>query len=152
MNRLTIRRFVPADLEALYGLLSDADVMRYLEPPYTREAAADFLQRFGLSDAPLVYAVDDAAGAFVGYVIFHPYDDSSWEIGWVLCKAVWGKGYASQLTQRLITYATGKTKALVIECAPQQLATRQIALRHGFAFLERRDGLDVYRLLLPQNP
>ena len=36
MKDLTIRRLRPSDAEALYRILSDRQVMRYLEPPYDR--------------------------------------------------------------------------------------------------------------------
>ena len=36
---ITIRRMRPDDVDALYRLLSDQAVMRYLEPPYDRAQA-----------------------------------------------------------------------------------------------------------------
>ena len=36
---ITIRRMRPDDADALYRLLSDPAVMRYLEPPYDRAQA-----------------------------------------------------------------------------------------------------------------
>ena len=68
---LFIRRMTESDLEPLYSLLSDPEVMRFLEPPYTREQVSAFHQ-MGLSENPLVYAVE-ANGVFVGYVIYHHY-------------------------------------------------------------------------------
>lgn len=146
--RLQIRRFQADDLDDLFNLLSDEEVMKYLEAPYTREAAEAFLRRCALGDAPLIYAVEDKGGAFVGYVIYHPYDAGSYEIGWVLHKRHWGMGYASELTQCLIEDARDKTDNLIIECLPAQTATGNIALKHRFSFVEHRDGLDVYRLSL----
>ncbi len=145
-KRLCIRRFRPEDLDALFRLLSDEAVMKDLEPPYTREQAEAFLHRFGLSECPLVYAVEDREGAFVGYVIYHPYDKDSYELGWVLRKDRWGRGYARELTQCLIEDAKSKTKQLVIECAPSQIVTKGIAQRFRFSFTETKDGLDVYTL------
>ncbi len=148
MYPLNIRKFQDKDLEDLFALLSDEEVMQYLEPPYTREQASQFLHSYGMGNAPLVYAVEDQSNNFLGYVIYHPYDAVSYEIGWVLCKAAWGKGYASTLTQMLIADARGKTSRLILECAPLQTATKAIARKHHFAFLEHRDGLDVYALSL----
>ena len=37
------------DLEPLYGLLSDSQVMRYIESPYTMEKTERFLLNAGLS-------------------------------------------------------------------------------------------------------
>lgn len=144
-ERLTIRPFRHSDLHSLYQLLSDADVMRYLEPPFSEERTVVFLDEAALCDNPLIYAVDDRKGNFVGYVIYHTYDEMAYEIGWVFGKEHWGKGYADELTQALITDAKDRTKSLVIECLPEQSATKKIALRNGFVYEGNVDGCDVYR-------
>ncbi|MEA5050579.1 MAG: GNAT family N-acetyltransferase [Oscillospiraceae bacterium] len=144
-ERLHIRPFQQSDLHSLYQLLSDADVMQYLEPPFSEKRTAVFLDEAALCDNPLIYAVDDNNGNFVGYVIYHAYDEMAYEIGWVLGKEHWGKGYADELTQALIADAKDRTKSLVIECSPEQSATKKIALRNGFAYEGNVDGCEVYR-------
>ena len=141
---LTVRRMTEQDLEPLCVLLSDPDVMRFLEPPYSIEQTRAFLIR-AMSDHPPVYAVD-MNGHFIGYVIDHPYDEESMEAGWVLFPEHWGKGYASILTRQMIEKAGRQGKSLVIECDPTQSITKHIALKHGFVLSERKDGLDVYIL------
>ena len=141
---LHIRRMTNQDLEPLYMLLSDPKVMRFLEPPYTREQVSAFLRK-GLSEKPPVYTVE-TNGNFVGYVIYHPYEKDSIEIGWVLLPEYWGKGYASKLTKQMIDKAVSAGKTLVIECDPQQEVTKHIAQKFGFSWAESSDGLDVYRL------
>ena len=142
---ITIRRMQPGDADALYRLLSDPEVMRYLEPPFDRTQAEAFLRRAGLAEPPLVYAAEES-GSFIGYVIYHAYDEQSVEIGWVLLPEYWGHGYASALTDRLIDRARQEQKSVVIECAPAQEATRQIAIKKGFRACGSCDGLAVYRL------
>ena len=56
---LRARRMTEADLEPLHRLLSDPEVMRYLEPPFSREQTRAFLERAGLTPEPLILAVDD---------------------------------------------------------------------------------------------
>lgn len=142
---LLIRRMQPEDLPFLHELLSDARVMQYLEPPYSMEQTRQFLQQAGLSPAPLIYAVVQPDGSFIGYVICHAYDESSIEIGWVLKPSCWGKGHASALTKQLLDKAADQKKAAVIECVPEQAATRAIARKFGFSLLQEKDGLLVYR-------
>ena len=55
--RLLARRFTPEDAEDLYAVLSDPEVMRYLEPPFSLEQTEEFIPKAGLCDPPLVYAV-----------------------------------------------------------------------------------------------
>lgn len=142
---ITIRNMRPGDADALYRLLSDPEVMQYLEPPYDRVQAEAFLHHAGLSEPPLVYAVEEN-GSFIGYVIYHAYDAESVEIGWVLLPEYWGRGYASALTDRLIDRARQEQKSVVIECAPAQEATKRIAIKKGFRACGICDGLTVYRL------
>ena len=143
-RELRIRPMTPGDFEPLHALLSRPDVMRYLEAPYTREQTSAFLRRACSEDPPVLAA--EADGTFIGYVIFHPWDPASIEIGWVLFPEYWGRGYASALTEILIKKAFAEDKDVVIECVPQQEATRRIARKYGFTFQEMRDGLLLYRL------
>lgn len=142
---ITIRKMRAGDADALYRLLSDPAVMRYLEPPFDRAQTEDFLRRAGLAEPPLVYAAEEN-GDFIGYVIYHAYDEQSVEIGWVLLPEYWGRGYASALTERLIDRARQEQKSVVIECAPAQEATKRIAVKKGFRACGNCDGLAVYRL------
>lgn len=144
--RLRLRTMCRDDLEELYALLSDAEVMRWLEPPFTREQAERFLQQAGLSDPPLIYAAENAEGEFLGYAIYHDYDDHSRELGWVLRQSAWRKGYAGEMTALLTVLAQREGKDAVIECAPEQTVSAHIARRHGFSYEGRADGCDSYRL------
>ena len=143
---ITIRRMQSSDADTLYRLLSDPMVMRYLEPPYDRAQTEAFLHRAGLAETPLVYAVQEDEH-FIGYVIYHDYDEDSVEIGWVLFPEYWGRGYASELTDRLISWARKARKGIVIECAPEQTATVHLATQKGFHIERIADGLAVYRLM-----
>lgn len=145
-DRLSIRRFQQNDIDNLYKLLSDEEVMRYIEPPYSMEQTVSFLSQVGLCDSPMIFAVDNQSGRFIGYVIYHPYEEDSFEIGWILLKEYWHKGYAQKLTEALIEKAKGTTKYLVMECDPRQEATIQIALRNHFVYVGFENGCNVYRL------
>ncbi len=142
--RLLVRRFRLEDFDALAALLTDAEVMRFLEPPFSQEQSAAFLERAGLAEPPLVYAVEDGNG-LAGYVIWHPWDDNAQELGFVLRREVWGHGYAQELTEAFTRTAAQEEKAVVLECAPGQAATKRLALRNGFRYEGRFDGLDLYR-------
>ena len=149
-NRLRLRPFSLEDAPALHTILSDPEVMRYLEPPYTDTQTLDFLQTAGLSAPPLVYAVLwRETGQLIGHVIYHPHDPDSYELGWVLARAFWGRGLALELTHALIAQAKReKIARLVLECVPAQTATARIAQKAGFSYVQTLDGLDLYELQL----
>lgn len=144
-DEIIIRQFRLSDLDALYNVLSDPEVMRYIEPPYSLEQTRSFLIRAGLCEVPLVFAAE-IGGQFIGYVIFHEYDADSYELGWVLDKKYWGKGYASIITKNIIAKAVEMKKNLVIECIPEQEKTKHLALANGFTYIGNIDNLDVFKL------
>ena len=143
---LRIRRFEESDLQSLHELLSDEEVMRYIDPPFTLEKTRGFLENAGLTDDPLIYAVEDEYGIFIGYVIYHDYGNDSKEIGWLLSKRFWGKGFAQALTKVLVQKAKADRKSAIIECSPEQEATKHIAEKLEFRYAGLIDGCDVYKL------
>ena len=151
--RCTVRPFREDDFLELQGILSDPAVMEFLEPPFSAGETRSFLRRYGLCADPLVWAVElREPEELGGYLIFHPFDADSWEVGWVLKRSLWGQGIADELTDNLISYAKKQSiRALVIECAPGQTASVSIALRYGFR-LTGSGNLLVYRLDLPGRP
>ena len=141
---MKIRNMVEADAEDLMEVLGDPDVMTYIEPPYSMEEVKDFIREAGMSESPAVYSAENDEGEFVGYVIYHEYDDDSMEIGWLLKKKYWNKGYATELTRELAARTAAMGKKAVIECDPEQEITKKIALKAGFEYKGIEDDLCVY--------
>ena len=146
-DRLLLRRFREEDTKQLCPVLSDAEVMRYIEPPFSMEETSRFIAQAGLCDPPLVYAlVWKAANEVIGHVIFHPYDGDGYEIGWIISKAYWNRGIASEVTEKLGRRAVEmNVKKLVMECDQRQAATIHIAERLGFVWQGTNENLIVFR-------
>ena len=147
--RFVIRKFRESDAEELYGILSDPEVMCRIEPPYSFEQTRAFLEKAGLGEKPLVWALEEfPSHQLIGQVIFHPYDETRYEIGWILARSRWHKGLAGEITDVLTVYAVRqKIPALVIECADGQTVTKHIAERKGFRLIEQGE-ICVYEKLL----
>lgn len=159
-DRLLVRRLTEADTEALYAVLSDPEVMRYIEPPFSMEQTAAFIREAGLCEPPLVYAViwkgdasdpviakpeglwQSASTNLIGHLIWHPWDESAMELGWILRRDCWGRGLAKELTAAILAQAD---RDVVIECSPEQITTRHIAEAFGFEPVSSCSGLSVYR-------
>lgn len=133
-ERLRVRPLTAADEEALFAVLSDGEVMRYIEPPFTREKTRAFVHTACGTETPPVHGVEEkASGLVIGHLIFHPFDECGWELGWILRRDRWGMGLAAELTAALIARAREmKIPSLVLECCPEQLATCRLAERFGF--------------------
>jgi RimJ/RimL family protein N-acetyltransferase len=112
-ERLVLRRFTKADVDNLFELDSDPDVMRFLTggKPTPRDVIRDeILPRF------LHYyeryagfghwaAIEKSTGEFLGWFEFRPPQGSGpeeVELGYRLRKSAWGKGYATEGSRELI--------------------------------------------------
>ena len=144
-NRLLVRLFEERDLDDLYNLLSNPEVMVYLEPPFSKERTKDFLFNYCLGEEPMLFALE-YENKFIGYVIYHEFDDDSMEIGWVMMPEYWGKGFANELTEKLIEITRKDNKKSVIECDPNQVASIKVAKKFGFKLIEEDDELLTYEL------
>ena len=149
-ERCLIRNLNIKDTDELYQVLSDEDVMRYIEPIFDMEKTKEFIQSAGLCEPPLVYAIVwKQSGNVIGHAIFHIYEQSDYEIGWILNKNYWGMGIADEVTKKLVEYAKcSGADSCVIECDAEQVASKRIAIKNGFVYEGKWDNLECYRLAL----
>ena len=149
-ERCVIRNFSMEDAEDLYKVLSDAEVMKYIEPVFNFEKTGSFIENAGLCKEPLVYAVEwRKTKKVIGHLIFHAFDESAFEIGWVINRNFWGIGIADELTKAIIEYAKDlDIKSFIIECDENQSASKHIARKNGFVYEGKSDNLELYRLVL----
>ena len=116
-ERLLLRQWRPADLDALTAVNADPAVMRWIGPqrPLRRDESAALLERivrhwdehgFGL------WAVQPRAGdveaciGFAGFAIpsFLPDELPAVEVGWRLSRAWWGRGLATEAARASVRF------------------------------------------------
>ena len=110
--RLLLRRFTEEDVENLFQLDSDPDVMRYINggrptPRHMIEkeilpAYLDYHRRF--QEFGFWAAIEKSTGDFLGWFHFLPNGETKEEaeLGYRLRKSAWGKGYATEGSRALI--------------------------------------------------
>jgi len=147
-ERLHLRPFTQADAEAALTWLGDAEVMRYIEPLFDLTKARDFITVCG----HLVYCLcEKQSGTPVGHVIWHPYmgDPARYELGWILARTHWGRGYASEISQALLAQAKAQGIAeVILETGPENRASIARIESRGAIYSHTEDGLLVYRIRL----
>ena len=104
--------FRPDDLDAYAAMCADADVMRYLGDgkPLARPDAwrqiAMILGHWQLRGYGLFALEEKATGTLIGRAgIFEPEGWPGFEVGWMLRRQSWGKGYATEAARRVLRYA-----------------------------------------------
>lgn len=99
--RLVLRGLRDSDLEAYAAMCADDEVMRYIGPGNAVDAdmawrhMAAFMGSWALRGLGQWAVQERASGQLVGRVGYlDPPDWPGCEIGWLLARAHWGKGYA----------------------------------------------------------
>jgi RimJ/RimL family protein N-acetyltransferase len=112
--RLRLRQFTADDVDNLFDLNSDAEVMRYINGgrPTPREEIRDqiipfHLAVYGRLDRLGTWAADSAGtGEFLGWFHFRPAagstDLTNIDLGYRLRRAAWNRGYATEGSRALI--------------------------------------------------
>lgn len=114
-ERMVLRRFTAADVELLYELDNDPEVMRYINAgmPVPREEIVDeilpsFLAYDERADGYGFWAAEErASGRFLGWFHFRPGEGAGPrepELGYRLHRFAWNQGYATEGSQALIDY------------------------------------------------
>lgn len=112
-ERLALRRLTEADVDNLFDLDSDPEVMRYINGgrPTPRdvvlnEALPQFLHYYGcFAGFGFWAAIEKSTGEFLGWFHFRPAeggDPDEVELGYRLRRYAWGKGYATEGSRALI--------------------------------------------------
>lgn len=136
-ERLTLRRFVAADVDGLFALHNDPDVMRYLtggEPVSRDEIAQEYRERFAGNG--YWAAIARETGEFLGWFALHPTDDRAadeFELGYRLRRVAWGQGYATEGSRALIRKAFTELGARRVwaETMAVNLASRRVMEKSG---------------------
>jgi RimJ/RimL family protein N-acetyltransferase len=110
--RLLLRRFRGSDLDACAEMLADPEVMKFLGTGVTfnRSEAwrsiASILGHWQLLGYGMWALELKRTGAFIGRAGFlDPPDWPGFELGWVLGRAHWGQGCASEAARAALDYA-----------------------------------------------
>lgn len=146
-DRLVLRLFAADDVDHLYELNSDPDVMRFLNGgrPTAREEVRDRILPFFLSfsDRPdgLGYWAAEAkpASEFLGWFHLRPTEqEGTVDLGYRLRKAAWNKGYATEGSQALI-------RASFTRLGMQRVVAHTMTVNHASRRVMEKCGLTLVR-------
>ena len=140
-ERLLLRPFMLADLDAMAAILGNPEVMRFsLRGPYSREETAAFLDRvighYADRGAGLYAVIGNASKAVLGYCgyYFQEIDDrEEWEIGYRLDPAFWGRGLATEAACAVRDYgfATLRRRRFISIIEAENTASIRVAEKMG---------------------
>jgi RimJ/RimL family protein N-acetyltransferase len=148
-ERLVLRRFTEADVDNLFDLDNDPEVMRFLTggKPTPREVILnETLPRLLHYYEPYEgfgfwAAIEKSTGAFLGWFEFRPREGSGpdeVELGYRLRKSAWGKGYATEGSRALIRkgFTELGVRRVVAQTMAVNISSRRVLEKAGMT-LER---------------
>ncbi|MDO7883553.1 GNAT family N-acetyltransferase [Salinibacterium soli] len=149
-ERLELRLMTPDDVAAVHSWMSDPDVVRYqLYEPRSLEVVTEKVAEYGqarvLADKgdyvqPAIVLDGEVIGAV--YFTIASADDETGEIGWVLRREHWGRGYAREAAARMLDVAFDEVglHRVYAELDPRNEASvalcRRLGMRHEAHFVE----------------
>lgn len=138
-ERLVLRRARPGDLDALHAMMSDAETMRYWStPPHddltqTRDWLDSMIAvDMAISDDFIV----EKDGETIGKL-------GTWrlpEVGYLIGRPYWGRGYATEAMAAFVAYAFAhRTDHLIADVDPRNTASLALLSRTGFRVTGRAE-------------
>ena len=147
-ERLALRRFTEADLDNLFDLDGDPEVMRFLTggKPTPREVIRNetlprilhYYERF--AGFGFWAAIEKSTGDFLGWFEFRPPEGGGpdeAELGYRLRKSAWGKGYAPEGARALIRkgFAELGVRRVVAQTMAVNTASRRVMEKVGLRYV-----------------
>lgn len=139
-ERLLVRRWRAADLEALQAVYGDADAMRWVGDgrAITQEECVRWLsvtQANYETRGYGMFAIEErSSSGVIGFCgIVHPGGQPEPEVKYALLRSHWGRGLATEAVIGLIAYgaATHKLGFLIATAAPENRASHRVLLKAG---------------------
>ncbi|HSZ87398.1 MAG TPA: GNAT family N-acetyltransferase [Puia sp.] len=139
--RLLVRQYNLDDAENFYLLNSDADVMKYIRTPKTRQQAFQFLQENiqYYNEFP-VYGrwalIEKLNQQFIGSFMLRPSTavNDKIELGYAMFKNHWGKGYATESVKGGLDFAFRHLLLpdVIAITQTENISSQKVLLKCGF--------------------
>lgn len=163
-ERLLLRRLLPTDLESLFGLYCDPEIRRYFpEGTLTYEETKEELEWFleghpAQPELGLWATIHKPTGQFIGRCGLLPWTIDGHhqvEVAYLLDKAYWGQGLATEAVQGILDYGFEQLGLSRLICLihPENQASIKVAQRIGMALeQEREDEMGPYLIYARSKP
>lgn len=109
-ERILLRQFQSSDFDGLFAMMSDPEVMRHtgFQKPQSKEKVQEFLDKW-MNPQNLPFGVWAAESKdskeLIGWFMLQKTGLEYPEIGFMLPQKHWGKGFATEVSQRILKYA-----------------------------------------------
>lgn len=146
--RLFLRPMNETDVDAVFAMRSDSDVMRFIRPQQIEKSEAEswinlISSRWETEKIGLCAVFEKTSDKFVGWCgLWRLAETGEVEIGYALAKEFWKKGFAVEASQAFLEYGFEKLKLekIVAVTDPENENSRRVMEKLGMSL----DGIGKY--------
>lgn len=146
-ERLFLRPLDEKDVDPIFAMRSDAEVMRFIREPQDRDESANWVKlvssRWAKERIGFCAIIEKQSEQFVGWCgIWKLKETDEFEVGYAVAKNAWGKGIATEAARIFLEYAFEKLKleSIVAVARPENAASRRVMEKLGMKY----DGTGEY--------
>lgn len=140
-ERLFLRKMTEADLDSVFAMRSDANVMRYIREPQKRGEALSWIKlvssRWEGEKIGFCSVFLKETKQFIGWCgLWQLKETGEIEVGYALLKEFWGKGFAAEASEPVLHYGfTELNLPKIVACAnPDNKGSRRVMEKLGMTF------------------
>jgi RimJ/RimL family protein N-acetyltransferase len=151
-ERLLIRPWQADDRSAFAALMSDAEVMRFINHgrPFNDDQVDEYFARQGRQVAELDLCmgavIEKSSGHVIGLSGIQPLGTTGdLEVGWIFARETWGRGYATEAGRAAMQHVLetlGRTRVVAI-IDPDNESSKRVAARLGMQYEARYTGAQL---------
>ena len=151
-----LRRPQHSDFSNMRRLESDGDIVRYTSyrciqsPEQTRERLETNIAKASEREPLGIWLAESLEHGFTGWFMLINTDAPHPELGFMILKEYWGKGYTTEITRAILSHANKNLNLTQISArvSPQNPSSLRVLEKLGFSIQETIFGKDGEPLLL----
>lgn len=140
-ERLILRKFDERDVDAVFAMRKDAEVMRFIREAQNRQESVNWLKLISShwEDEKIGFCavIEKASEKIVGWCgLWRLKETREMEIGYAIAKEFWGKGFATEAAQKFLDYGFNELEVekIVAVAHPQNIRSRRVMEKLGFRY------------------
>lgn len=143
-ERLFLRRLKDYDVDEIFKMRSDEEIMRYIrEPQMERKESLNWIkmisEKWHTERIGFCGVIEKKSKRFVGWCgLWRLKETDEFEVGYAIAKDFWGKGYATEAAKRVLQYGFEELnlKKIVAVASPENQASQNVMKRIGMEFVK----------------
>lgn len=141
-ERILLRRFAESDIDAVFAMRSDADVMRFIRAPQTEpKEARNWIElvssRWESDRLGFCAVIDKQSGRLAGWCgLWRLRETGETEVGYALVREFRGRGFAVEASEAMLIYGFDELglDEIVAVTRPDNSRSRRVMERLGMSY------------------